>query len=357
MPTPPFPVPAPAPRPLLVALMPLALALPLTAGAADPAPAPWPPTRQATPAAQPIRSYRIAAGPLDEALTRFARQAGITLSFTPELVAGLRSRGLEGRHSVESGLAGLLDGTGRGTRALTPQHYVLQPAAPLPPPAARAGVADAPGPLEPVASAALPQLTVRAQRDRRQDAYDTPAAVATVTREDIDKLPPRNTSDVLGEVAGAYTSQGRQSPGVSVNLRGMQDFGRVNVMIDGTRQNFQRSGHGSNGAVYLDPELLGGVDIAKGPSSTVGGAGMIAGSVNFRTLEADDLISPRAARATASTPAAAAMPTTFPAAWPAPGGWGKTARCWPPWAARRWTSSTGAAATTSQCCPACRPPR
>ena len=47
---------------------------------------------------------------------------------------------------------------------------------------------------------------------------------------------------------------------------------------------------GSNGSVYLDPELLGGVDISKGPTSTVGGAGMIAGLVNFRTLEAGDLL-------------------------------------------------------------------
>lgn len=62
-----------------------------------------------------------------------------------------------------------------------------------------------------------------------------------------------------------------------MNIRGMQDFGRVNVMIDGTRQNYQQSGHGSNGSVYLDPEMLGGVDISKGPTSTVGGAGMIAG--------------------------------------------------------------------------------
>ena len=36
------------------------------------------------------RAYRIVAGPLDDALNRFARQAGITLSFTPQQVDGLR---------------------------------------------------------------------------------------------------------------------------------------------------------------------------------------------------------------------------------------------------------------------------
>jgi heme acquisition protein HasR len=97
-------------------------------------------------------------------------------------------------------------------------------------------------------------------------------------------------------VPGVYTSQSRQPWRVSVNIRGLQDFGRVNVMIDGTRQNYQQSGHGSNGSVYLDPELLGGVDIAKGASSTVGGAGMIAGIVNFRTLEVADLAAATARR-------------------------------------------------------------
>ncbi|WP_159911566.1 TonB-dependent receptor [Pantoea sp. 18069] len=227
------------------------------------------------------RAYQLVAGPLDDTLNRFARQAGITLSFTPQQVTGLRSRGLEGRFSVETGLAALLAGSGYVARAQAPGHYVLQTTQ-----RATSGVT----PASDAPAVTLPLTTVTARRDRRQEVFDTPGSLAVVTREDIDRLPPRNTSDVLADVPGVYTSQGRQSPGVSVNLRGMQDFGRVNVMIDGTRQNYQQSGHGSNGAVYLDPELLGGVDITKGPSSTVGGAGMIAGTVNFRTLEAEDLI-------------------------------------------------------------------
>ena len=31
--------------------------------------------------------------------------------------------------------------------------------------------------------------------------------------------------------------------GHRVNVRGLQDFGRVNVLVDGARQNFQREGH------------------------------------------------------------------------------------------------------------------
>ena len=63
-------------------------------------------------------------------------------------------------------------------------------------------------------------------------------------------------------------------------------------MIDGARQNFKRSGHGANGMVYLDPQLLSSVEIAKGPVGESGGAGAIAGVVNFKTLEFDDLAAP-----------------------------------------------------------------
>ncbi|MES2532147.1 MAG: TonB-dependent hemoglobin/transferrin/lactoferrin family receptor [Pseudomonadota bacterium] len=235
-----------------------------------------------------VRAYRIGAGPLDDTLNRFARQAGITLSFTPQQVAGLRSRGLDGNFSVEAGLAALLNGTGRVARAQAPGHYVLQ----APEPATRDVFAptSTPGAAGAQAEATLPVTTVTAVHDRRQEVYDTPGSVSVITREDIDRLPPRNTSDVLADVPGLYTSQSRQNPGVSVNMRGLQDFGRVNVMIDGTRQNYQQSGHGSNGAVYIDPELLSGVDISKGPTSTSGGAAMIAGMVNFRTLETGDLL-------------------------------------------------------------------
>ena len=67
-------------------------------------------------------------------------------------------------------------------------------------------------------------------------------------------------------------------------------------MIDGARQNFQFSGHGANGKVYVDPALIGGVNVQKGPTSTVGGAGMIAGLVNFRTLEIGDVVAAGATR-------------------------------------------------------------
>ena len=85
---------------------------------------------------------------------------------------------------------------------------------------------------------------------------------------------------------GVTTQENQNDPGQAINIRGLQDFGRVNVLVDGARQNFQSTGHGANGVFYLDPELIGGVDITRGPVSTIYGSGAIGGVVAFRTRSA-----------------------------------------------------------------------
>ena len=122
--------------------------------------------------------------------------------------------------------------------------------------------------------------------------YSTPASVSVISRETLEQRTPRNTSDLFQDMSGVFTPTDRQNPGMTVNIRGLQEQGRVNVMIDGARQNFQQAGHGAVSSVYVDPELIGGVVVEKGPTSTVGGAGVIGGIVSMRTLEADDILLP-----------------------------------------------------------------
>ena len=122
--------------------------------------------------------------------------------------------------------------------------------------------------------------------------YVTPGPVGVITRQQIEQRAPRNSSDLFEDMAGVYTTTDRQNPGVTINIRGLQEQGRVNVMIDGARQNFQQAGHNAVSSVYFDPELIGGIVVEKGPTSTVGGAGVIGGVVSLRTLEADDILLP-----------------------------------------------------------------
>ena len=78
----------------------------------------------------------------------------------------------------------------------------------------------------------------------------------------------------------------------SINIRGLQDFGRVAVIIDGARQNFQRSGHGTQSMFWLDPELVQQVDVIRGPVANTYGSGAIGGVVVFETKDAEDFLRP-----------------------------------------------------------------
>ncbi|AZV95077.1 hypothetical protein CBF45_16245 [Bordetella sp. J329] len=249
------------------------LALPLAVSLASLAPVMMAEAADATASARLV-DFDVPAQTLDLALKAAAAQAGLSVAADQSLLGGRRSAPLHGSYSVQQGFERLLAGT--GLRVTVSANLVAITA---PPASAQPATELAP-------------VLVTGNINARADIFTTPEMLARVTTEDLRRLPPRNTSDVLANVSGVFTSQGRSDPGVSVNIWGMQDFGRVNVMVDGTRQNFQKSGHGSNGQVYLDPALLSSVDIEKGPTSTVGGAGMIAGIVNFRTLQIDDVLLP-----------------------------------------------------------------
>lgn len=120
--------------------------------------------------------------------------------------------------------------------------------------------------------------------------YDTPGAVAEIGREAIDERGgARNAGDLFRGVAGVDGIINRQTPGVNVNIRGLQDQGRVSMTIDGARQNFQQAGHGSSSFAFVDPEFVRAIEIDKGPTSAAGGAGVIGGVVNFRTLNFEDV--------------------------------------------------------------------
>jgi hemoglobin/transferrin/lactoferrin receptor protein len=137
----------------------------------------------------------------------------------------------------------------------------------------------------------LDPITVLATKTEEK-AIDALAPVSTVRQEQMDQIMPSRTSDIFFGVPGVSFQERADDPATSINIRGLQDFGRVNVVIDGARQNFQRSGHSANGVFYLDPELLAAVDVARGPSANIYGSGAIGGVVSFRTKDVDDILKP-----------------------------------------------------------------
>ncbi|MBR0560440.1 TonB-dependent receptor domain-containing protein [Neokomagataea anthophila] len=129
------------------------------------------------------------------------------------------------------------------------------------------------------------KVSVRA----KTTTIEVPQATSHQTRQDLLRVQPNEPYSILTGVPGVFF-QNDGTPSLAVSIRGMQDFGRVNVMIDGARQNFQESGHGADGSVYVDPALLAGLDVQRGTVATADGAGAIAGALNLHTLDVSDLI-------------------------------------------------------------------
>lgn len=154
---------------------------------------------------------------------------------------------------------------------------------------AAAPVAAAPAAAEEGAPLVLDAVTVIATRTSER-LVDTLAGASVVTREDIELLQPGSVNALLRNVPGVTVQLSQDDPAQAINIRGLQDFGRVNVLIDGARQNYQTSGHGANGVFYLDPELIGSVDIVRGPVSNIYGSGAIGGVASFSTRGIDDIL-------------------------------------------------------------------
>lgn len=228
----------------------------------------------ATQAVPATMDFDIPAQPLSAGVLAFARQSGVQVFFDSERFAGLQGGAVQGRYSLEEALQRLL--------AVAPVNYRFFEGGRQVTLSQRQTDGDV---------SELPDVTVRGWLSEKERTYLQPRSVAVIEREQIDRNPPRHAADMLEETAGVYTAVSQQDPGLSVNIRGIQDYGRVNMSVDGMRQNYQQSGHQQrNGSMYVDPELLGGVTIEKGATSGMGGAGVIGGVADFRTLDARDFI-------------------------------------------------------------------
>jgi hemoglobin/transferrin/lactoferrin receptor protein len=126
-----------------------------------------------------------------------------------------------------------------------------------------------------------------------ESAIDALAGASVVGKDQLDQqFQAEKVSDILNTLPGVTTQETAQDTAQAVNIRGLQDFGRVNVLIEGARQNFQRSGHAANGVFYLEPEMLSQVEVTRGPTATIYGSGAIGGVVAFDLLDADDILKP-----------------------------------------------------------------
>ncbi|UTY57623.1 TonB-dependent receptor domain-containing protein [Massilia sp. erpn] len=128
-----------------------------------------------------------------------------------------------------------------------------------------------------------------------QQALEKPGAFSS--RGADTRLQP--VDQILRGMPGTFTQIDPGQGAISVNIRGLSGFGRVNTMIDGVTQNYYGSApsevaHGSvpssQFGALIDPNFIVGVDISRGNAKGSEAVNALSGSANFRTIGVDDVV-------------------------------------------------------------------
>lgn len=192
--------------------------------------------------------------------------------------------------ATESSLAQTASPQAENAQSERPKQAKRKPAKPQVAQQTSAAVRDARAQVV-VGVQALDTITAAATKTKER-AIDALAPVSSISLDQIQGLQPNRLSGIFYAVPGVSFQERGDDPATVINVRGLQDFGRVAVVVDGARQNYQRTGHNANGSFFLDPELIGGVDVVRGPTANIYGSGAIGGLVSFRTKDINDVLRP-----------------------------------------------------------------
>ncbi|THF66160.1 TonB-dependent siderophore receptor [Pseudothauera nasutitermitis] len=262
----------PARRALHPAPVALAVLLACTALAGQPRPA----HAQATQTAQ---RYDIPAGPLDQALNRFAAEAGILLTIDGRLTAGKRSPGLRGEAGIAQALQRLLEGTGleayegdsgyqlRRTPSVSGGETVL-------------GTVQVKAASLGSATEGSGSYTTRATSTATRlplSLRETPQSVSVVTRQQMDDQGLEHIADVLQQTPGITVNRDN-TEGYSFYARGFQV---ENFQFDGVASLATAGGNVRDNYSIADSAIYDRVEVLKGATGLVNGAGLPSGVINM----------------------------------------------------------------------------
>ncbi|MFJ4387385.1 TonB-dependent siderophore receptor [Pseudomonas sp. NPDC089408] len=224
------------------------------------------------------REYHIGQGDLGQALTRFATQAGIVLSFDPAATQGRKSPGLEGVYGVDEGLRALLSGSGlRVMRESDERWFIL-------PPSEESGAMELSAThVNSVGLGATTEGTgsyttgvTSTATKMNLSIRETPQSISVVTRQQMDDQHLASITDVL-----------KQNPGITMSQDGGERFHIYSrgseistYQLDGvnTVQEYLTRNMPST---LMDMAIFDRVEIVRGATGLMTGAGEPNGVVNM----------------------------------------------------------------------------
>ncbi|SDH62653.1 iron complex outermembrane recepter protein [Pseudomonas flavescens] len=224
--------------------------------------------------------YQIQAGSLDQALNRFAAEAGITVQFTPELTAGLPSPGLNGAYDAQQALAALLAGSGLEAAPQGDGVYVL----------VRRSDASSSLNLAPSVISGHSGETARgpvegyvAKRSATGSKTDSamseiPQTINVVTQDEIKARGSQSVTEALRYTAG-MTSGGFADRVKIFDEPTSRGFTPTPLYLDGLHLPY--GGGSTGGSLQIDPYTLERIEVLKGPASVLYGQNQPGGIVNL----------------------------------------------------------------------------
>jgi TonB-dependent receptor len=296
-------------------------------------------------AQESARPFNIPAGVATDSIPEFARQAGINILTSADILEGVNTNALSGAYGISEAVDRLLmctDLVGRvgtsGTVVIlrrtpmssgtltsdskasdqtmtknTPPSQrkatcaavsaaVLMMGAPLPD--AQAQAQDgAPAPASTPATAGEPvkQVLVVGTRASQQSSIErkknAATAIDSIVAEDVGSLPDRNIGEAISRMAGIALDRGEFGEGVSVAVRGNgPELTRVELDGQGVQSagGADMNGGGDGRAVefrQLSADLIKSVDVVKGSTADMT-EGALGGSIIIKTRTGLDFKKP-----------------------------------------------------------------
>ena len=230
------------------------------------------------------RDYAIPAGPLGDALAQFAVASGVPLSFDPQMLSGLSSKGLQGRYTVRAGFSRLLAGSGYKLVEAGNGGYSL-----------RRRMAEGSAVTLPLMTVSTPANTLK--QGTAEEGYrvsnvsgigiwderslrDTPYSMSVVTSDLIENINAQNMGQIFKMNPLTQEPLIQNYTGVPlVTIRGFQS---ANPIYDGIPMaDFIGS---AVSVIEIDR-----VEILSGTSGFLYGGGRVGGAINYVTKSPTDV--------------------------------------------------------------------
>lgn len=237
---------------------------------------------QASLASAESRAYAIAAGPLAQALNRFADVSQLQLVYSSGTTRGLRTDGVSGAYTPQQALAQLLAGSGLTYRFTGGSSVTIQR------PVAATGVSAAPAgavPLDTIEVQAARDGTVgyvatRATAGSKTSTplIETPRSISVVTRAELDDRGVTSLPEAVRYTAGVTTG------GYGFDPRFDQIFvrGFSTTTLGDFRDGLKQFPAGFT-TFRTEPYELQSIEIIKGPASVLYGQGVPGGLIDRRS--------------------------------------------------------------------------